>query len=280
MKKLQQDYRRARKEVSAAVLSKDQAKLKQERAEKERDALMKTNARLLKQGTDKDDMNAKSLSTILHLKQQNEELTKKNSVIDQKAKAAQQLSLAARLAANAKNRVGEEVFKEKELLEKSIKKLEEDCQKLREERERVEAMLAQSKAKVTGITAELAVARTRCDDLVAETIRAEDEKRKVVERCAVLKKESQESAAKAPAPVPPDQASACFTVEQMSTQVKYLSGRINCPVCNVREKKCILLRCRHMFCQQCVDVNIKNRSRKCPACAQRFDTKDVAEIWL
>ena len=30
MKKLQQDYRRARKEVSAAVLSKDQAKLKQE----------------------------------------------------------------------------------------------------------------------------------------------------------------------------------------------------------------------------------------------------------
>ena len=86
-----------------------------QRAEKERDALMRTNARLLKQGTDKDDMNAKSLSTILHLKQQNEELTKKNSVLDQKAKAAQQLSLAARLAANAKNRVGEEVFKEKEV---------------------------------------------------------------------------------------------------------------------------------------------------------------------
>ena len=144
IEKLQQNYRRARKEFSAAVLSKDQAKLKQEvrcfhliiasyipflphtnytfilslyfqRAEKERDALMKTNARLLKQSSDKDDMNAKSLSTILHLKQRNEELEKENDIAKQRAQAAQQLSLAARLASNAKDRVGEEALKEKEV---------------------------------------------------------------------------------------------------------------------------------------------------------------------
>jgi len=76
---------------------------------------MKTNARLLKQSSDKDDMNAKSLSTILHLKQRNEELEKENAIIKQKAQAAQQLSLAARLASNAKDRVGEEAVKEKEV---------------------------------------------------------------------------------------------------------------------------------------------------------------------
>ncbi len=76
---------------------------------------MRTNARLLKQSSDKDDMNAKSLSTILHLKQRNEELEKGNAVIKQKAQAAQQLSLAARLASNAKDRVGEEAVKEKEV---------------------------------------------------------------------------------------------------------------------------------------------------------------------
>ena len=76
---------------------------------------MKTNARLLKQSSDKDDMNAKSLSTILHLKQRNEELDKESAVIKQKSQAAQQLSLAARLASNAKNRVGEEALKEKEV---------------------------------------------------------------------------------------------------------------------------------------------------------------------
>ena len=86
-----------------------------QRAEKERDALMKTNARLLKQSSEKDDMNAKSLSTILHLKQRNDELEKENAVIKQKSQAAQQLSLAARLASNAKDRVGEEAVKEKEV---------------------------------------------------------------------------------------------------------------------------------------------------------------------
>ena len=86
-----------------------------QRAEKERDALLKTNARLLKQSSDKDDMNAKSLSTILHLKQRNEALEKDNDIAKQKAQAAQQLSLAARLASNAKDRVGEEALKEKEV---------------------------------------------------------------------------------------------------------------------------------------------------------------------
>ena len=76
---------------------------------------MKTNARLLKQSSEKDDMNAKSLSTILHLKQRNDELEKENAVIKQKSQAAQQLSLAARLASNAKDRVGEEAIKEKEV---------------------------------------------------------------------------------------------------------------------------------------------------------------------
>eukprot|EP00581_Thalassiosira_minuscula_P019716 CAMPEP_0183726420 /NCGR_PEP_ID=MMETSP0737-20130205/23121_1 /TAXON_ID=385413 /ORGANISM="Thalassiosira miniscula, Strain CCMP1093" /LENGTH=997 /DNA_ID=CAMNT_0025957749 /DNA_START=275 /DNA_END=3265 /DNA_ORIENTATION=- len=279
--KLQRDYRRARKEVSAAVLSKDQAKLKQERAERERDALMKTNARLLKQSSDKDDMNAKSLSTILHLKQRNEELEKENAIIQQKAKAAQQLSLAARLASNAKDRVGEEALKEKEALDETVKQLQKECQSLRSEKDEMEALLAHSKEKATSIMEDLESARARCDDLVSESNRKEEEKKQMMERLAVAKKEASESAIKAASVTGSSEksSSSTFTMEQMTTQVKYLSGRINCPVCNVREKKCILLRCRHMFCQQCVDVNIKNRSRKCPACAQRFDMKDVAEIW-
>lgn len=76
---------------------------------------MKTNARLLKQSSDKDDMNAKSLSTILHLKQRNEELKRENAVATKKAQAAQQLSLAARLASNAKSKVEEAALKEKEV---------------------------------------------------------------------------------------------------------------------------------------------------------------------
>lgn len=258
IEKLQRDYRRARKEVSAAVLSKDQAKLKQERAEKERDALMRTNARLLKQSSDKDDMNAKSLSTILHLKQRNEELEKESAIVKQKSQAAQQLSLAARLAAKAKDRVGEEAMKEKELLDETVHQLQKDCQSLRNENEQVEGLLAQSKGKAASITKDRDAARMRCDDLVLESTKKEGEKKQMMESLAVVKKEATESAMRAASATGnSDSGTSAFTMKQMTTQVKYLSGRINCPVCNVREKKCILLRCRHMFCQNCVDVNIK-----------------------
>jgi hypothetical protein len=71
--------------------------------------------RLLKQSTEKDDMNAKSLSTILHLKSLTEQYEQEKVVREQEAKSVEQVSLAARLAANAKERVTEEVLKEKKV---------------------------------------------------------------------------------------------------------------------------------------------------------------------
>jgi E3 ubiquitin-protein ligase BRE1 len=90
-------------------------RLKPKRVEKERDALMDTNARLLRQSAEKDDMNAKSLSTILHLKNLTEQLTQGKISLEQQLKSANQLALAARLATNAKDRVAEEFVKEKEV---------------------------------------------------------------------------------------------------------------------------------------------------------------------
>ena len=231
-------------------------------------------------------MNAQSLSTILHLQQKKVELEKEKVILVQKAKAAEQLGIAARLASNARDKVGEEALKEKEALEETVKQLQGECQQIRAEKDTMQCELAKAKEAVASVSADLDVARKRCDDLVAEGNAKEQGRKSMMESLAVLRKEASESAKLA-------SASGCtehgggggggdssFTMEQMQTQVKYLSSRVTCPVCNVREKKVILLRCRHMFCQQCVDVNIKNRSRKCPACAQRFDMKDVAEIWL
>jgi E3 ubiquitin-protein ligase BRE1 len=87
---------------------------------------MQTNARLLKQSTEKDDMNAKSLSTILHLKHLTEQLTKEKENLEQQAKIAGQLALSARLTANAKERVAEEVSKETEV-SKCYLNLSQDC---------------------------------------------------------------------------------------------------------------------------------------------------------
>ncbi len=86
---------------------------------------METNARLLKQNMEKDDMNAKSLSTILHLKSLTEQAEKEKEAREQEAKSYEQVSLAARLAENAKERVAEEALKEKK-----VSRPVSDCKKV------------------------------------------------------------------------------------------------------------------------------------------------------
>jgi len=76
---------------------------------------MKLNARLVKQCTEKDEMNAKSLSTILQLKQLSEQLEREKEIVDKKLKGIEQLALAARLATNAKERFDEEITREREV---------------------------------------------------------------------------------------------------------------------------------------------------------------------
>jgi len=287
----QEKMRSMKKQLSAAMNSKEQAKGKQERAEKERDALMKTNARLIKQIQEKDDMNAKSLSTILHLKQLSEQLVEQKDILEKKLKGTQQLEIAARLAANAKERVEEEATREMETYQDEVKQVKVSLESSIKEKEEFYRLLAETKAKVVTVTDNLSIIRNRCDELVNSSTTNEKEKKKLKEALAIAKNEADEATKKAKRIVV-DSASPSgrgkdrskfennFSNEDLSKMVRVLKDRLMCPVCNTRDKEVILLRCRHMFCKQCVDINIKNRSRKCPACAQRFDTKDVEDVWL
>ena len=280
--KLHRDYKRARKELAAATASKEAAKAKLERAEKEKDSLNQANSRLLRQAAEKDEINAKSLSTILHLKQLTEQISKEKDNLEQQVKSAEQLALAARLASNARDRVAEEFEKERKALEDQVKRWEQKCTDLAQEKAMAEGKLTQEKARMSKLIGDAQKAKERCDELTSESTKLQEEKQKMMESLAVAQREATD-AAKFTQQLAESQGGgmvAGFTAEQLNTQVKVLKSRLACPVCNARDKKCILLRCRHMFCKQCVDENVKNRSRKCPACGQRFDTKDVADVWL
>jgi len=280
--KLHREYKRARKELAAATASKEAAKAKLEKSEKEKEHMNQMNSRLLKQAAEKDEINAKSLSTILHLKQLTEQISKERDNLEQQVKSAEQLALAARLAANARERVAEEFEKERKALEAQVKDWEQKCADLVQEKAMAESKLSQEKARMSKLIGDAQKAKDRCEELVMESTKLQEEKQKMIESLAVAQREATEAAALSQRLAESQGGGmvAGFTAEQLNTQVTVLKNRLACPVCNVRDKKCILLRCRHMFCKQCVDENIKNRSRKCPACGGRFDTKDVADVWL
>jgi len=266
--RMQKEHRKMRKELAAAMASKEGAKSKQDRAERERDALMKTNARLLKQSAEKDDMNAKSLSTILHLNQLTEQLAQEKDLLEKRVKGAEQMALAARLAANAKERVQEEALREKEHVEEELRMVKKQTESVQTEREHIDGRLSQSKAKALSLVKNLSTVRERCDELTCESTNAAEEKTRLLERLAVAKKEASDASKKAAAVAAAagttaggvrsrKSANSEFTMDQMETQVKVLKSRLACNVCNERDKQVILTRCRHMFCRQCVDKNIK-----------------------
>jgi E3 ubiquitin-protein ligase BRE1 len=245
--------------------------------------LIKTNSRLIKQSAEKDEMNAKSLSTILHLKSLTEKLALEKDLLEQQVKSSGQLNLAARLASHAREKLVDEMFNKEKEFDNKISLLESECEKIKENYEMTIGHLDMKKAELSIIEKDASTAKQRCDELVSELMLQEVEKRKILETLAVAQRDASESAkivAQLRTQKFGEDSTSIFTTDQLTTQISVLKGRLSCPVCNHRDKSCIILRCRHMFCKHCLDESIKNRNRKCPSCGQRFDTKDVEDIWL
>ncbi len=57
-------------------------------------------------------------------------------------------------------------------------------------------------------------------------------------------------------------------------------GMLRCSVCRDRFKSVAITRCFHLFCKECIDENLRNRHRKCPACGEKFGQDDVTNIFF
>jgi Zinc finger, C3HC4 type (RING finger) len=283
--KLHREYRRVRKELAA--LSASHA------------TLMSNNVRLLKQITEKDEMNAKSLSTILHLKSMSATLKEERDTLELQMKSASQLALAARLATNAKDRVSEELIKEKNEVEARCAELEQQLHTTKLELQRTLAEWSNSSSRIARKETELSNVVQRSNVLVEENEQKREEIRKLVDIVGKAEREAREAQEKlsnfitksssdtthhdtvgGSSGVLSSSSSSNFTMDQLKTQVSVLKNRLACPVCHYRDKECIILRCRHMHCKQCVDERVSNRSRKCPTCNVKFAENDVETIFL
>ena len=158
-------------------------------------------------------------------------------------------------------------------IEKQLKKMKENVDSVLTEKDGLDSRLSQTKAQMVSVVKDIGTVRQRCNELTSESTSSAHEKTKMMELVAVAKKEAVVAAKMAAAAtsaanmnvlVSPTSGRSKgvipkseFTMEQIETQVKVLKSRLACNVCNERDKQVILMRCRHMFCRQCVDKNIK-----------------------
>jgi E3 ubiquitin-protein ligase BRE1 len=55
---------------------------------------------------------------------------------------------------------------------------------------------------------------------------------------------------------------------------------LRCSVCDDRPKSAIITTCCHLFCRECINLNLKSRNRKCPGCKKMFGENDVHSVYF
>lgn len=170
-------------------------------------------------------------------------------------------------------------------MEKKLEEVEKKSVLLKKELQSTIDEWSEADAKISILNSKLDKATKRSDELVAESEKEHDERRKLQDSLDKALRQAGDATEKVnelSKHVGGDGGGgvSSFTVDNLNTQVSVLKNRLSCPVCHFRDKSCIIMRCRHMFCRHCVEENITNRSRKCPSCGLKFSEKDVEDIWL
>lgn len=64
-------------------------------------------------------------------------------------------------------------------------------------------------------------------------------------------------------------------IQKLQEEIKDCKGILKCGVCFDRPKEVVIVKCFHLFCNQCIQRNLEIRHRKCPGCGTAFGQNDV-----
>ncbi|KIM91914.1 hypothetical protein PILCRDRAFT_809908 [Piloderma croceum F 1598] len=67
---------------------------------------------------------------------------------------------------------------------------------------------------------------------------------------------------------------------ELQKEVDKLMIVLKCSTCKMAMRSCVITKCMHSFCRQCVDTRISTRQRKCPACNLGFASSDVQQLYF
>ncbi|KAK4755918.1 hypothetical protein SAY87_009675 [Trapa incisa] len=67
-------------------------------------------------------------------------------------------------------------------------------------------------------------------------------------------------------------------IQRLQDEINECKSVLKCSVCLDRPKQVVIVKCFHLFCNQCIQKNIEIRHRKCPACGTAFGQNDVRAV--
>jgi len=243
------------------------------------DILGRSNARLLKQGREKEEMNRSSMTEVIRLKQLVERGKDENEALARQLKEAEQVVVAARLAGATSKKIEDALATNTREAADAEARFREELGKERSERAKVEGNLEETRLRMGGSGKAMGETKLRVEELTVKNADLMSNNGKLSDQVKVLGAENAKFKGSGGGEGGGGGLTG-FSVEHLELQVKTMRNKIMCNVCNEREKQVMLTRCCHTFCKPCIDERIAGRGRNCPSCNDKFDKKEVTRVFF
>ncbi|XP_056175934.1 E3 ubiquitin-protein ligase BRE1-like 2 isoform X3 [Syzygium oleosum] len=223
------------------------------------------NQHLLQQVTERDDYNIKLVSDSVKTKQA------QNSLLSEKQALVKELEQVNSSVESLKLKISHGEEQMKVLLSEAMKSSQEDRHfaislegvkselgDAEKELKWLKSVFASSEKEYDQLQWDLSEIQMKLDNEREERKKLEEEIVECNKKVAELTAESGEAA-----------------VKRLQDEIKDCRAMLKCSVCLDRPKEVVIVKCFHLFCNQCIQRNLEIRHRKCPGCGTAFGQNDV-----
>ncbi len=77
-----------------------------------------------------------------------------------------------------------------------------------------------------------------------------------------------------------DSDNAAASAAGGNTMLSITLGMLHCPMCKLRYKGVVLNKCFHLFCKECIEEVVQEKTKKCPTCGEKFNKDDIKTVFF
>ncbi|CAA0841607.1 E3 ubiquitin-protein ligase BRE1-like 2 [Striga hermonthica] len=223
------------------------------------------NQHLMQQVTERDEYNIKLVSDSVKAKQS------QNILLSEKQVLAKQLQQLNESLESLKSRITKSEEQMKSFHQEALSSIQEDrhiavkLEAAKWELADAEKELKMLKSSLLSYEKELEQIQRKVDDIQKELENERSERKRLDEELMELNRTVEEFTS----------ATGEAAMQKLQEEIKDCKAILKCGVCFDRPKEVVIVKCFHLFCNQCIQRNLEIRHRKCPACGSAFGQNDV-----
>ncbi|XP_021740269.1 E3 ubiquitin-protein ligase BRE1-like 2 isoform X1 [Chenopodium quinoa] len=223
------------------------------------------NQHLLLQMTERDDYNIKLVSESVKTKQA------VNTLLTEKQALAKQFQSVNASLESLRARISRSEEQMKAIMSEALNHCQEDrhlivsLERAKWELSDVEKELKWVKSAIASSEKEYEQVQRKTADIQKELGSERNDKKKLEEELRQWKDRVVEMTAE----------TGEAAIQRLQEEIKDCKSILKCSVCFDRPKEVVIVKCYHLFCNQCIQRNLEIRHRKCPGCGTAFGQNDV-----